>query len=108
VALRLAVDAGRRFRRSLRLSARLGARRGPVPLEPGDLVTFSALGSALQRLPLREREVIVLHYFADMSAEQIAAERGVPAGTVKSRLAAARRRLERELAADPEGARDAR
>lgn len=108
VALRLAVDSGRRLRRTLRLSARLlGARRVPEP-EPEDSVTFSALGSALMRLPLREREVVVLHYFADMTADRIAAERGVPTGTVKARLAAGRRHLERELAADPEVARDAR
>jgi RNA polymerase sigma-70 factor (ECF subfamily) len=120
VALRLAVDSGRRWRRATRLSARLrGGRPEPVP-EPGDGVAFSALGSALMRLPLREREVLVLHYFADMTAEHIAAERGLPTGTVKTRLVTGRRRLERELAADaetgaeaepnadPEEARDAR
>lgn len=108
VALRLAVDSGRRLRRSGRLSVRLrGAHRQPGP-EPGDGVTFSALGSALMRLPLREREVLVLHYFADMTAERIAAERGLPAGTVKARLMAGRKRLERELADEPKEARDAR
>ena len=108
VALRLAVDSGRRLRRNLRLSARLtGARQAP-PREPGDRAAFTDLGSALMRLPLREREVLVLHYFADMTAERIAAERGLPPGTVKARLVAGRRRLERELAADPEEARDAR
>jgi RNA polymerase sigma-70 factor (ECF subfamily) len=120
VALRLAVDSGRRLRRTARLSARLrGDRQKTVP-EPGEGMAFSALGSALMRLPLREREVLVLHYFADMTAEHIAAERGLPAGTVKARLVAGRRRLERELAADaeagagadaaadPEEARDAR
>lgn len=108
VALRLAVDSGRRLRRRLRLSAGLlGVRRAPEP-GPEDSVAFTALGHALMRLPLREREVLVLHYFADMPAERIAAERGVPTGTVKGRLAAGRRRLERALTADPEGARDAR
>jgi RNA polymerase sigma-70 factor (ECF subfamily) len=108
VALRLAVDSGRRIRRTLRLSAKLsGARRAPEP-QPGEAVTFGPLGSALMRLPRREREAIVLHYFADMPAGRIAAERGLPPGTVKARLAAGRRRLERELAADPEGAQDAR
>jgi DNA-directed RNA polymerase specialized sigma24 family protein len=68
VALRLAADSGRRWRRAIRLSARLrGGRPEPVP-EPGDGVAFSELGSALMRLPLREREVLVLHYFADMTA----------------------------------------
>lgn len=107
VALRLAVDSGRRLRRSLRLTAKLQqTARPPEPAQP--TVTFSAIGSALMRLPLREREVIVLHYFADMPADRIAAERRLPTGTVKARLAAGRRRLERELAADPEEAHDAR
>jgi RNA polymerase sigma-70 factor, ECF subfamily len=108
VALRIAVDSGRRLRRNLRLSARLKSARHAPPLEPGDRVAFTDLGSALLRLPLREREVLVLHYFADMTAERIAAERGLPPGTVKARLVAGRRRLERELAAEPKEARDAR
>lgn len=108
VALRLAVDSGRRLRRAIRLSARLKAARQAPPMEPGGSVAFSALGSALMRLPLREREVLVMHYFADMPAERIAAERGLPAGTVKARLVAARKRLERELADDAEETSDAR
>ena len=71
---------GRRLRRNLRLSARLtGARQAP-PREPGDRVAFTGLGSALMRLPLREREVLVLYYFADMTAERITAERGCRPG----------------------------
>ena len=108
VALRLAVDSGRRWRRSIRLSARLTSARQAPPQESGDRVAFSELGSALMRLPLREREVLVLHYFADMTAERIAAERGLPPGTVKARLVAGRKHLERELAAGRQEARDAR
>ena len=108
VALRLPVDSGRRLRRVVRLTAKLQQASSPPEPGPGDGVTFSALGSALMRLPLREREALVLHYFADLPAERIAAERRLPTGTVKARLAAGRRHLERELAADPEEARDAR
>lgn len=68
--------------------------------EPGDSLTFTALGQALARIPLREREVLVLYYVADLPVEQIAHDRGIPAGTVKSRLAAGRRRLEAGLAQD--------
>jgi DNA-directed RNA polymerase specialized sigma24 family protein len=35
-----------------------------------------------------------LYYVADLPVEQIAHDRGIPVGTVKSRLAAGRRRLE--------------
>jgi DNA-directed RNA polymerase specialized sigma24 family protein len=39
----------------------------------------------------------VLYYLADLSTEEIARDCGVSAGTVRTRLAAARRRLEHEL-----------
>lgn len=102
VALRLATDAGRRLRRAIRTSLRLRgvstvagpSAAGPTPDES---LAFTALGPALMLLPLREREVIVLHYFLDLPVERIAHERRIPAGTVKARLASGRRRLEREL-----------
>jgi RNA polymerase sigma-70 factor (ECF subfamily) len=82
----------------------------PEAPDPGDSLAFTALGRVLSRIPLREREVLVLYYVADLPVEQIARDRGIPAGTVKSRLAAGRRRLERGLAQDraaQEEARDA-
>ena len=54
------------------------------------------------RLRLPEREVVVLHYLADMPVEAIARDCGLPVGTVKTRLAAGRQHLERELAQRPE------
>lgn len=114
VALRLAIDSGRRVRRTLRslpLLRTAGTSAAVADLGPGsgpgDDLAFSALGRALTRLPLREREAIVLHYVADMSVDQIARERGIGVSTVKARLAAGRRRLERELQQEPEEARDA-
>jgi RNA polymerase sigma-70 factor, ECF subfamily len=106
VALRLAVDLRRRWRRRRGTSDRLRAVRPADAAEPSDALQFTELGRALMRLPLREREVLVLHYVADMPVDRIAADRGLPAGTVKDRLAAGRRHLERELAANPEEARD--
>jgi RNA polymerase sigma factor (sigma-70 family) len=49
--------------------------------------------SALLRLPVEFREVIVLREFEEMSYKQIADVVQVPCGTVMSRLARARRRL---------------
>jgi len=40
--------------------------------------------AALERLPERERTVIELAYFHDLSQSQVAAELGVPLGSVKS------------------------
>jgi RNA polymerase sigma-70 factor (sigma-E family) len=45
--------------------------------------------AALMRLPLPLREVLVLRYYADLSERQTAEALGIPAGTVKSRLASA-------------------
>ena len=44
---------------------------------------------AVQRLRPPHREVIVLRYYADLSAEEIATLLGCPLGTVRSRLARA-------------------
>jgi RNA polymerase sigma-70 factor (ECF subfamily) len=106
VALRLAIDTGRRRRRALRLALRLSAALSPVAPEPGDPLMLSPMGVALSRMPLTEREVIVLHYLADLPVDVIARERGLPAGTVKTRLAAGRRRLARELTTATEEVRD--
>jgi RNA polymerase sigma-70 factor (sigma-E family) len=55
------------------------------------------LSEALDAIPRSYREVIVLHYYADLSVEEIAAALGVPAGTVKSRLARGRTALAARL-----------
>jgi len=98
VAMRLAIDSGRRLRRALRTMPLLRAAAHTAEPEPGDALPFTPLGRALSRLPIREREVLVLYYVADLTVPQIAADRGIPPGTVKARLAAGRRRLERDLA----------
>ena len=106
VALRLSIDAGRRTRRAALLSARLAfvQRSGP----PRDPLAATALSVALLRLPLSQRQAIVLYYLADLPVEEIARDCGVSVSTVRTRLAAARQRLERELAESDEGARRAR
>jgi RNA polymerase sigma-70 factor (ECF subfamily) len=47
--------------------------------------------------------VVVLHYLAGAPVEEVAAQLGVPVGTVKSRLARGRRALARLLAPASEG-----
>jgi RNA polymerase sigma-70 factor, ECF subfamily len=98
VALRLAIDSGRRMRRNLAAAVRLAAQRRPPGPEPGDDLKFTPLGAALANLPLHERQVVVLHYLADLPVEAIAAECDLPAGTVKTRLGIARKHLEQQLA----------
>jgi RNA polymerase sigma-70 factor (ECF subfamily) len=89
-AFRLAVDLLRRARRQRRLLARLGTRReADAELHPQD----RAVVDALLRLPLPLREVLVLHHCLDLPVEAVAAQTGVSAGTVKSRLSRGRERL---------------
>lgn len=46
-----------------------------------------AVDAALSALPRRQRETLVLRYFADLSVEQAAAVMGCSGGTVKSQTA---------------------
>jgi RNA polymerase sigma-70 factor, ECF subfamily len=132
VALRLTIDAGRRMRRAASLSVRLAAglsagQRGSRarhglhdvrdlrdvhdahdPYDPDDPVAATALSIALMRLPLPQRQVLVLYYLADLPVEHIARECGISVGTVRNRLAAARDRLERELKESDQEVPDAR
>jgi RNA polymerase sigma-70 factor, ECF subfamily len=107
VALHLAIDSTRRLRRAASLRARVAAIPAPPASDPLDPLPSTRLLAALLCVPLRQREVLVLHYLADMPVAVIAADRGMSTGTVKSRLAAGRRRLEAELARSVE-ANDAR
>ena len=55
------------------------------------------LHEELARLPLVEREVLVLFYLHELTLTQLAEVLAVPVGTVKSRLFRARRMLRRQL-----------
>lgn len=69
---------------------------GPVhPVEPTP--ERLAVASALEQLRPEWRTVVVLHYLADQPVATIAAELGIPVGTVKSRLARAREQLGTDL-----------
>jgi RNA polymerase sigma-70 factor, ECF subfamily len=97
VAFRLAIDTSRRIGRQRllsRLIAGASTRDGPVAVPPGEQLQYTEVAAALARLPMTLREVIVLHYVADLPVEQIARECDLSSGTVKSRLAAGRRRLQ--------------
>jgi RNA polymerase sigma-70 factor (ECF subfamily) len=57
-----------------------------------------ALERAFDRLSVDERTLLVLHHLDGRSVDSIAAVLGIPVGTAKSRLFAARRSLDRALA----------
>jgi RNA polymerase sigma factor (sigma-70 family) len=94
VALRWAIDRIRRRKRETALLPRIGSRtlrREPL-VEPG-------LDSALARLPIEQRAVVVLASAFDWSEHEIATALGIRPGTVKSRLHRGLARLREELGA---------
>jgi RNA polymerase sigma-70 factor (ECF subfamily) len=57
----------------------------------------ASVRAALERLPAEHREILVLREFEECSYKEIASVTGLKIGTVMSRLARARERLQREL-----------
>ena len=68
-----------------------------LPLQADAPDTDSDLLDSVHRLPAREREVIVMHYWNDMSPEDIAKLLNIDRATVFRRLARGRERLKIEL-----------
>ena len=62
-----------------------------------DRIEVQDLDRVLQRLPVDQREILLLIAVEQMSYLEAAAVMGVPVGTVMSRLARARERLRHEL-----------
>lgn len=99
-AHRLAISRWRR-----RVVARRTPDRALAPrLEtPPPSETHVALVAALRRLPEPQRQALVLHHIADLPVHAVAAEVGVPEGTIKARLSRGRAALAKLLADDPRG-----
>lgn len=60
-----------------------------LPSPEDGVVLRDAVWTAVQALPLRQRAVVVLRYYGDLSEEQIAEALGCSRGTVKSQASAA-------------------
>ncbi len=67
------------------------------------IAVHHALGTALRTLSPDHREVVVLRFYFDLTIDQIAARTGARAGTVKSRLHHALRRLRASIDPAAEG-----
>jgi RNA polymerase sigma-70 factor (ECF subfamily) len=72
----------------------VGERPERVALQRCDRGT---IGAALRGLPETQREALVLAYWGDLTADQIARRAGVPLGTVKSRIRLGLSKLRSEL-----------
>ena len=67
----------------------------PVPMDDPVLTAddIQQIAAAIKRLPLHQREVVVLRYYEDWSLAEIAEALHIPTGTVKSRLSLGLQRL---------------
>ncbi len=75
--------------------AELTARAAPDQIDAA--ITGWDLAAAMAGLRAGDRDLLIARYLHDDSMSKIAADLGVPAGTVKSRLSAARDALRRRL-----------
>jgi RNA polymerase sigma factor (sigma-70 family) len=80
-----------------RYQPRVPGPQGPVEIGPEHV----AIVAALAELDVDQRIVVVLHHLVDLGTAEVAAELGIPEGTVKSRLARARARLADLLDEEP-------
>ncbi|MGH7249246.1 MAG: sigma-70 family RNA polymerase sigma factor [Pseudomonadota bacterium] len=65
----------------------------------------ASVSACIEALPVEFREVVILRELEELSYKEIAAAAGLPIGTVMSRLARARKRLEDCLTARLKGGR---
>jgi RNA polymerase sigma-70 factor (ECF subfamily) len=66
------------------------------------------LAQALEAMPRRQRDALLLYALADLTYEEVAAALGVPVGTVRTWVHRARKVAQRVLAAEIESAQPAR
>ncbi|WP_282205733.1 SigE family RNA polymerase sigma factor [Kitasatospora fiedleri] len=95
---RIAISRWRRARTALQSWIRHGDGQSPVP-GPGPETV--ALVEALRRLPEAQRSALVWHHMGGRSVAEIAADEGVPVGTVKARLHRGRQALAGLLGEEP-------
>ncbi|RNL79054.1 RNA polymerase sigma factor [Nocardioides marmorisolisilvae] len=94
-AYRLAVSRWRRKKLAARPADRaLSSAPYAAPVDE----TRVALLAALQQLPDKQRQALVLHHLVDLPVQDVAREVGVPEGTIKARLSRGRTALASLLA----------
>lgn len=92
------IDALRKSRRPEPEDLTWGPEHEPDQAEALALQQESErLGRALSRLPEKQRDLIERAFYGDRSHSEIAAETGLPLGTIKSRIRLALDRLRHEL-----------
>ena len=105
IASRLLARRRRTEVRALRAHARSGGRREPVADDFADAIDRVAaqrqsarVADAVAKLKAGDRDVLLLYALSDLSYEEVALALELPIGTVRSRLARARRQCGEQLA----------
>lgn len=88
------VNGARAWGRRRTRTAALTAQAEPASAADADEIAVRAV---LADLPQDEREVLVWRFYADLKVDDIAAELGMPAGTVKSHIHRGLARMHKEL-----------
>ena len=83
--------------RQRRLSTDVAAQPEVEPEEEGSRHDASLLRTAIRALPAEQRTAIALFHFEELSIAEVAVALNVPAGTIKTRLMHARRKLRAAL-----------
>jgi RNA polymerase sigma factor (sigma-70 family) len=65
--------------------------------DPASSIDTAAVQGAFRRLSVDDRTILLLHHLHGLALDEVARQLGIPIGTAKSRLWAARRALERAL-----------
>jgi RNA polymerase sigma factor (sigma-70 family) len=86
------LNGGRKVLRRRRLM-----RRQPPPVEVNGELTYNHVVDAVRRLPVRQRDAILLRYELQLCDAEIAAAMHMPVGTVKSTIHRAIARLRQEI-----------
>ncbi|HEY8439008.1 MAG TPA: sigma-70 family RNA polymerase sigma factor [Candidatus Limnocylindrales bacterium] len=84
--MRIATNHALAMRRNRRPVAALPEVDLPAPDSTGPLAGRIALLAAVDRLPLEMRAAVVLHYYADLTVDEVARALGKSPNTVKSQL----------------------
>ena len=89
--------------RASSLAVSLDEDNADAPVRPTqtDMLEVRDIDASLQRLPIEQREVLLLVALERMSYQETASTLGIPIGTVMSRLSRGRERLRHLLAGEP-------
>lgn len=93
---RVTLNAARMTARKRRSIRELRLESEPEPIAAGEVSTTD-FDRAFERLTVEQRALLMAHHLDGLSVAEVASRLGIPEGTVKSRLFAARQALDRAL-----------